>query len=198
MENSPVILGCRKELEEVSKGTEGDRTEGLSQNGEREQERKEEEEREREQAQEENGENREAQSQEEISCQPCGEMEGEQAREAVKVRTPVRVSKEERERHELTHTPFRSWCRHCVMGRGRNQEHKKVDRDEGEEESAVPRISMDYFFLSEEDEKACKNPMVVMVDEKTGEKYARVVASKGLSGSEMDWLVIDMSKELKA
>ena len=144
MENNPVILGCRKELEEVSKGIEGDGTEGLSQDGEQEQERNEEE-----QTQESGKEDREAQSQEEISCQPCGEMEGEQAREAVKVRTPVRVSKEERERHELTHTPFRSWCRHCVMGRGRNQERKKVDREGGEEESAVPRISMDDFFLSE-------------------------------------------------
>ena len=59
-------------------------------------------------------------------------------------------------------------------------------------------MSLDYFLLSEEDEKASKNPMVVMVDESTGEKYARVVASKGLSAPEMDWLVIDMSKELKA
>ena len=39
---------------------------------------------------------------------------------------------------------------------------------------------------------------LVMVDESTGEKYARVVTSKGAAGAEMDWLVIDMSKELKS
>ena len=47
-------------------------------------------------------------------CAPCGgvgqEEEGEDGREPVRVRTPDRVSKVERERHELTHTPFRQWC----------------------------------------------------------------------------------------
>ena len=44
--------------------------------------------------------------------------------------------------------------------------------------------------------KASKNPMLVMVDEETGEKYARVVAKKGTS--DMDWIIKDMSKELKS
>ena len=101
---------------------------------------------------------------EEDLCQPCGEPEGEEAREAVPVQTPAKVSKDERERHELTHTPFRSWCKFCVMGRGRNQDHKKVKRDESE--TIVPRVSLDYFFLSEADKKASENPMVLMVDER--------------------------------
>ena len=25
-------------------------------------------------------------------------------------------SQQEREEHEMTHLPFRSWCRHCIMG----------------------------------------------------------------------------------
>jgi hypothetical protein len=45
-------------------------------------------------------------------------------------------------------------------------------------------IISDYFFLSEEDEKASNNPMVVMVDESTGEKYARVVEHKGMASSD--------------
>ena len=42
---------------------------------------------------------------------------------------------------------------------------------------------------------------MVMVDEETGEKYARIVEHKGLQGTpeaSMDWLVVDMSKELQA
>ena len=58
---------------------------------------------------------------------------------------------------------------------------------------------MDYFFMSRMDEKAHKNPLIVMVDEATGEKYARAVGQKGLGASnEMDWLIKDMSDELKA
>ena len=57
---------------------------------------------------------------------------------------------------------------------------------------------MDYFFMSKEDEGAHKNPLIVMVDEDTGEKYARAVGRKGVGdNNEMDWLVKDMSEEMK-
>ena len=52
-----------------------------------------------------------------IVCQPCGAVEEEEAREAVPTKTFTKVSKEERERHELTHAPFRSLCRFSLMGR---------------------------------------------------------------------------------
>ena len=28
-----------------------------------------------------------------------------------------------REEHEATHVPFRDWCTHCMMGRGRTHHH---------------------------------------------------------------------------
>ena len=66
-------------------------------------------------------------------------------------------------------------------------------------EFAVPRISMDYFFMSKQDESASVNPLLVMVDEGTGEKYARAVGRKGLGDrNEMDWLIKDMSAEIKS
>ena len=34
----------------------------------------------------------------------------------------------------------------------------------------VPRISFDYFFYHKDDEKASANPILVMLDESTGEK----------------------------
>ena len=53
--------------------------------------------------------------------------------------------------------------------------------------------------MSEEDHKASKNPLIVMVDEIIGEKYARAAGKKGLGeNGEMQWLVKDMSNELKA
>ena len=58
---------------------------------------------------------------------------------------------------------------------------------------------MDYFFMSEEDGKASENPLFVMVDEETGDKYVRAVGQKGVGPEgEMDWLIKDISAELKA
>ena len=42
----------------------------------------------------------------------------------------------------------------------------------------MPRISLDYFFMGKEDERAHENPLIVMIDEETEEKYARAVGQK--------------------
>ena len=74
-------------------------------------------------------------------------------------RAPIRVSKAEREAHEVTHVPFRSWCPYCVRGRGRNTPHK--NRGGQREGRGVPKVSMDYFFMSSTDEAASKNPLIL-------------------------------------
>ena len=83
------------------------------------------------------------------------EEEGEEGREARKIPSPIGPSREERERHNLTHTPYRAWCPHCVRARDRNNPH--YQGKPGEQEGAVPRISFDYFFLTKEDEAGNKN-----------------------------------------
>ena len=106
--------------------------------------------------------------------------EGEEAEEAEEprgLRAPLKVSKEQRDAHEIMHTPCRAWCRHCVRARGWNAPHRT--RTEEQCERQVPKVSMDYFFMSQADEKADKNPLIVMVDESTGEKYARAVGRRG-------------------
>ena len=51
---------------------------------------------------------------------------------------------------------------------------------------------------SKEDEAASTNPLIVMVDEESGDSYARAVAHKGLgTDGEQDWLIQDMDKEIK-
>ena len=62
------------------------------------------------------------------------------------------------------------------MGRGRNHSHEKVKRDEGE--LSAPRMSLDYFSLSEVDKKASDNPMVHLVDEGTGENVLKQLIKK--------------------
>ena len=52
-----------------------------------------------------------------------------------KLQDPKLPSKAEVETHNLNHLPFRSWCRHCVRGRGEEEPHRKVG---GREEGAMP------------------------------------------------------------
>ena len=51
----------------------------------------------------------------------------------------------EREQHEATRMPFRDWCAHCMMGRGRAHHHASKKRSE--DLSRRPLIAMDYHFL---------------------------------------------------
>ena len=69
----------------------------------------------------------------------------------------------------------------------------------GEEEQKVPRIVMNYNFMSTEDEKNGKNPVLGMKDESTGNRFMRAVCKKGIGeGTEMEWLIKDIDEELKS
>ena len=52
--------------------------------------------------------------------------EGEQARVPETVPIPKGPSALEREKHNLTHMPYRAWCRFCVRARGRNRQHRRL------------------------------------------------------------------------
>ena len=56
------------------------------------------------------------------------EEEGEEGREALAAPAPRSPSRMERDQHELTHTPYRAWCPHCVRMRGRNTAHREMRR----------------------------------------------------------------------
>ena len=77
---------------------------------------------------------------EEEKADEGGEEEGEEGREAVAAPAPRSPSRMERENHELTHTPYRAWCPHCVWMRGRNTAHKKQEK---KETLWIPHISFD-------------------------------------------------------
>ena len=59
-------------------------------------------------------------------CGVCGveeEADGGSSREARKFAHPLRPSQQEVDAHELTHLPFRNWCRHCMKGRNTEMPH---------------------------------------------------------------------------
>ena len=66
------------------------------------------------------------------------EIEGEDDVEPAKtVKNPKLPSAEEVEIHNRTHIPYRSWCKWCVAGRGRGDQHSTKP------ESGIPIVSMD-------------------------------------------------------
>ena len=74
-------------------------------------------------------------------------------------------------------------------------DHRKKAKDD---DADVGRISMDYFFMSEEDRKASRHPLIVMPAERGQNRYMRATGKKGLGeGKEMEWLMKDMHAELK-
>jgi len=77
----------------------------------------------------------------------------EEARVAVGRKSPKMPTKAEMEEHARTHLPYRSWCRHCVRSRARNSPHRRKVEEDSLKEGRVPRVHLDYFFMSKADEK---------------------------------------------
>ena len=83
------------------------------------------------------------------------QSEGEEAPKVKVWSDPGKPTKEKIEQHEATHAQYRSWCPHCVKGRGQSSPHKAIkDRDP----DALPEVSMDFYFAGEKD-----NPTATML-----------------------------------
>ena len=70
------------------------------------------------------------------------EIQEEQDVEPLRVaRDPKLPSLDDVESHRCSHIPFRDWCRHCVLGRGRGDPHLRTG------DSSIPVVGCDYFFV---------------------------------------------------
>ena len=90
-------------------------------------------------------------------------------------------SRREREEHEETHCTYRSWCKHCVKGRGRADGHKRKGQESDKPE--IPTIAMDYCFMGKEDKK----PLTILVikDNDSKAMKAFITAQKGSGDGEI-------------
>ena len=68
----------------------------------------------------------------------------EEARKVKSPAVPILPSRQEVLDHRLTHFPFRSWCPHCVRGKGRDDAHRASPN---KSEEGIPQIVLDYFFV---------------------------------------------------
>ena len=78
---------------------------------------------------------------------------------------PRTAAKAEREEHDVTHVPYRLWCRFCVMGRGLESGDRDGDR---------ARVFADYGYLSGD-----STPLLIAKDRRTGMTFAAPVPMKG-------------------
>ena len=111
------------------------------------------------------------------------EVEGESEEEfgkrvPMKKLSPREPTKQEREEHDKTHIPFRNWCRHCVRGRGKEEECRKTNRV-----PEKPEVHMDFMFMGEE--KSEKTLAMLVAKERSTKAVMACVAPKK---SEGEWL----------
>ena len=90
-------------------------------------------------------------------CMPCDDSEGIDAEVDIEAEIqraatdPGQPTQAERDEHNLTHFPLRPWCRACVLGRAKDAPSRKVKGLFAE--TVLPRVRMDYCFLTENVEK---------------------------------------------
>ena len=138
------------------------------------------------------------------AVRPTGEEELEAGvRKAERMMNPQKPSRGEVEEHNKHHLPYRSWCRHCVRGRGVEEAHRRQA-----EEPRMPEIHLDFMFIGEggEDrkwtvlvakERSSRMLMASVVPSKSTGTFAarRVVAFMREAGCEFTDITIKTDNE---
>ena len=133
------------------------------------------------------GEMEDKQQQEEVSKQ-----DEDEARKPKMRRSPEEPTRQEREEHELTHLPFRSWCPCCIAGKARQWAHKRRanEKEEGDE---TPEMHLDYWFMREEGKEGSIT-IINHVEKMTKMHGAHVVKSKGTENDTAEKIIKDIEK----
>ena len=88
---------------------------------------------------------------------------------------PMLPSRVDREKHELTHLPYQTWCRHCVLARAQNDAHRRTKKHSTERE--VPVISGDFCFTGHVDQEKA-SPIFVLRDHNSRMTFSHMVQGK--------------------
>ena len=77
---------------------------------------------------------------------------------------PPGPTADELDKHELTHVVFRSWCKHCISSRAKEDPHRSVATHEGR----TPKVMLDWMFFTSDQEPGVQLPVLVVYDLSTG------------------------------
>ena len=73
---------------------------------------------------------------------------------------PPGPTAEELDKHELTHVVFRSWCKHCISSRTKEDPHRSVVTHEGR----TPKVMLDWMFFTSDQEPGVQLLVLVVCD----------------------------------
>ena len=93
----------------------------------------------------------------------------------LKTADPRLPTAEEIDAHNLTHLPYRSWCPHCVRGKGKTMDHRRAGKDK-----LVPEIHVDHCFMGSQTDVTTRC-IVVAKDYSSKSVMASVVPVNGSS-----------------
>ena len=105
-------------------------------------------------------------------------MEAE-GRKTKRYQNPRMPSREEIEDHEVAgHLPFRSWCTHCIKGKGQAEAHRQQQK----REEGLPEVHLDYAFIGgrsgKEEDRDKLMPVLIVKEKETKMTIASVVPKK--------------------
>ena len=87
------------------------------------------------------------------------EQQNLERREPPIVRAPQPMTREEWNKHQVTHTPYMASCKHCVAARAvrqkhpRKRKHMHLVKDVDGSQGGPVKISMDYMYLDEKGQR---------------------------------------------
>ena len=106
------------------------------------------------------------------------------------IKAPTKPTKEEWERHQTTHTPYASWCKHCVAARNVRRSHPAKGRKgkivpDVEKGDGPTKVSLDYMYLHDRvgryRDVQHNPPYLVVIEHKHGRCWAHQVPNKGVN-----------------
>ena len=123
-----------------------------------------------------------------MECRPCEEEV------PVKIiKDPGMPTKEEKERHDMTHNPYRSWCPVCVEARGKEDPHRR-NKDGKTEGDGIPEVGLDYKAFGQEEGEDDKATVIIARDKETLQTFVHLCLCKGaIDGWVVDRLVEDLA-----
>ena len=109
-------------------------------------------------------------------------------------RTPAKPSAEEVRQHCISHIPYRSWCKHCVRGRGRTAMHQRRPDDAEAQSRRRPTVHLDYFYLGARSEETL--PILAVLDEQSGRTFSIPMPCKGVGHQYCSAVLVKMLRLL--
>ena len=109
------------------------------------------------------------------------ELEADKGRSPIVSPVPERPTDSEVLEHNVTHSPAKPWCPHCVKGTAGNDPHRAKRKEVPDVEvvmEATPTISIDLMYLYDKGER----PTLVVVDRESGRVWSYAVRDTTILG----------------